>query len=413
MEAQGYQPYEYLDKSRAINTDFDKRLCDTLKSAIMHKGVGDPYLDQIKGTSKAVSEILRQSLNIAGIGLPLPVFITGESGTGKELIAQLIHYNSPRRNEPFVPINCAAIPESLVEDHLFGHEQGAFTEAKERRIGKFEEANRGTLFLDEIGEMKPDIQAKLLRAIQENKIERLGGQKEIKIDVRVIAATNRDIKKALINGQFREDLFYRLNTCHIHIPPLRERKEDIRIIAEYIFNKRKKEFNKINAVISDEAFELMENYDWPGNVRELQNAIERSLLNATGNIILPEHLKIGKFDIHSKDNTTYNSDSDVPLRIYKRKNQIQIPFDDEDDITKAILLTLDEILKEKRKVRIRDIQAKLPLYLPDNEEVPTDRKIGAILKKLMLYTKQERASNGFVYIINPIAVREKINNSSQ
>ena len=216
------------------------------------------------------------------------VLVTGESGTGKEVAAVAIHQNSPRHNKPFIPINCAALPEQLLESELFGHERGAFTGATARKLGRFELADKGTIFLDEIAEMSLNMQAKLLRVLQEKSFERVGGTETLSVDVRVIAATNRELVEAIKKGTFREDLFYRLNVIHIHLPPLRERKEDIPLLAKHFIQK----YGHVYQVdkISPKAMELLCNYHWPGNVRELQNVIERSAIICRGNQIEPEHL---------------------------------------------------------------------------------------------------------------------------
>ncbi|MCX7794616.1 MAG: sigma-54 dependent transcriptional regulator [Thermodesulfovibrionales bacterium] len=203
------------------------------------------------------------------------ILITGESGTGKELVAKTIHYNSSRADGPFVPLNCAAIPRDLLESELFGHEKGAFTGAISTRIGRFELANNGTLFLDEIGELDPSLQVKLLRVIQEREFERVGGVKTIKVDVRIIAATNRNLEEAVAEGKFREDLYWRLNVIPIHLPPLRERREDIPLLVDYFIKKFQRKRKGRALVIPPEAMSILIKYEWPGNVRELENLIER------------------------------------------------------------------------------------------------------------------------------------------
>ena len=218
------------------------------------------------------------------------ILILGESGTGKELVARTIHYNSHRKNRPLIPINCGAIPESLLESELFGHEKGAFTGASSTRIGRFELADSGSIFLDEIGEMSPALQVKLLRILQQREFERVGGTKTIKVDVRIIAATNIDLEKAVQIGKFREDLYYRINVIPIVIPPLRERIEDILLLAEYFleyFNRTKKKAIK---GFSQEAMNLLINYRWPGNIRELENLIERLVILKGDGIVYPEDL---------------------------------------------------------------------------------------------------------------------------
>jgi len=218
------------------------------------------------------------------------VLIQGETGTGKDLIARAIHYSSSRRDRPFIKINCAALPESLLESELFGHVKGAFTGAYRNKMGRFELANGGTLFLDEIGELSPMIQAKLLRVLEEGEFERVGGTRTIKIDVRFIAATDRDLRKAVTDGTFREDLFYRLNVVSIFVPPLRERKEDIPLLVRYFMRKFNKEYDRDIVNISPDALGLMLDYDWPGNVRELEHAIEYAFIRCPANTILVQHL---------------------------------------------------------------------------------------------------------------------------
>jgi len=213
------------------------------------------------------------------------ILITGDSGTGKELVARAIHSQSHRRGKPFVAVSCAALPESLLESELFGHEKGAFTGAYSQKKGKFEIANRGTLFLDEIGEMSANIQVHLLRVLEEKEFTRVGGNELIKVDVRVISATNKDIKKAVADGEFREDLYYRLNVVPVELPPLRERKEDIPLLAQHFLGKFTAENQKEITGFSPEATDFLLKCDWPGNVRELENAIERAVILAKNSCI--------------------------------------------------------------------------------------------------------------------------------
>jgi len=206
------------------------------------------------------------------------VLITGESGTGKELVARAIHFNSPRREAPLISLNCAGLPEHLLESELFGHEKGAFTGAVALRKGRFELADSGTIFLDEIGEMPMNLQAKLLRVIQEKAFERLGGSRTIQVDVRVVAATNRDLKEAVARGEFREDLYYRLNVLHLHLPPLRERAMDIPLLAGYFLDKFAKRLDRPGLKISNDALRQLTRLPWAGNIRELENCIERAAI---------------------------------------------------------------------------------------------------------------------------------------
>ena len=232
----------------------------------------------IAGTSKALMRVLETARKVSKSDSS--VLITGESGTGKELIAKAIHKNSPRKNGPLVIINCGAIPGELLESELFGHEKGAFTGAHRSRTGRFELADKGTIFLDEIGDMSPDLQVKLLRAIQERKFERVGGSSTIQVDIRVISATNKDLPVAIKDGQFREDLYYRLNVFAIELPPLREHQADIQYLANYYRQMFNLELGKQISKITPEALEALKKYQWPGNVRELRNIILRAVLTA-------------------------------------------------------------------------------------------------------------------------------------
>ena len=241
------------------------------------------------------SEGLMRALELAekyAQGDDTTVLITGETGTGKELVARFIHHRSRRRGGPFIAINCSAIPKELMESELFGYEKGAFTGATEKtKKGKFELASGGTILLDEIGELAPELQAKLLRVLQEKKFFRLGGTKEIAVDVRIIASTNKDLAKEVKAGRFREDLYYRLSVATIHLPPLRERKEDIPLLVSAFIDEFNKKFGKKFTGVDDKAMEILVNQEWRGNVRELRNVIERVILVENDTVIKPEHLR--------------------------------------------------------------------------------------------------------------------------
>ena len=243
-------------------------------------------IPNMQGEHPKMKEVFRVVAKIAPSNST--VLIVGESGTGKELIARAIHDGSPRRDKPFIAINCAAIPDTLIESELFGHEKGSFTGANAREIGIFEAADGGTVFLDEIGEMNVAMQAKLLRAIQEKEIRRVGGKVNIALDVRLVSATNKELEQEIKKGAFREDLFYRLNVIRVNLPPLRERGSDIKTLAEFFLEKYSKEAGIAIDGISKQALKLLMSYSWPGNVRQLESVIERSILMAESNYIEPD-----------------------------------------------------------------------------------------------------------------------------
>ncbi len=245
-------------------------------------------MTNIIGRSKVVQEVLRLIDQVADTNTT--VLINGETGTGKELVAKAIHENSRRRKGPMVQVNCAAMPDTLLESELFGHEKGAFTGAISRRRGRFEEAQGGTIFLDEVGELSPIAQAKLLRVLQEREFQPLGSPRTVKVDVRVVTATNKDLEKEVAEGSFRSDLFYRLNVFPIFLPPLRDRGPDILLLADYFVIKYAKEFGKDLKRISTSAIDMLMSYHWPGNVRELENCVERAVLLANGEAIEAWHL---------------------------------------------------------------------------------------------------------------------------
>jgi transcriptional regulator with PAS, ATPase and Fis domain len=237
----------------------------------------------------------------------MTVIIQGESGTGKELIAHMIHQKSQRRDKPFIPIDCAAMPETLVESELFGYEKGAFTGAEERKEGKFEQASGGTLLLDEITNLSDAVQMKLLRVIQERRLQHLGGKRDISIDVRIIVATNINLSDAARNGKFREDLFHRLNEFQIDLPPLRERKEDFPILAKYFLDEGNNEFNKKIKGFSAEAINSLFNYHWPGNVREMRNIVRKAVLLTDSDYIELSHFSTNTHKPQNETGTTFNT----------------------------------------------------------------------------------------------------------
>jgi DNA-binding NtrC family response regulator len=268
-----------------------------VENILLKEELAPKFLPPIIGKSRAMVEIADKLKRVAPT--KSTVLLLGESGTGKELFARAIHLLSPRKEYPFLAINCAAIPRELLESELFGYEKGAFTGADKTKPGKLELAHRGTVFLDEIGELDLALQAKLLRVIQEGEIERVGGSKPIKVDLRLVAASNRDLEKAVSEKAFREDLFYRLSVFPLTIPPLRERKEDIPLLAEYFVKKCASEVKSGVKALSPESIQVLSSYNWKGNVRELENAIERAIILSDGETLQPEHFNLS-FNNHVK-----------------------------------------------------------------------------------------------------------------
>ncbi|MCX8094942.1 MAG: sigma-54 dependent transcriptional regulator [Caldisericia bacterium] len=274
---------------------------------------GDFQAEGLIGKSQVMQEVYKQIGKAASSDVT--VLILGESGTGKELVAKSIYKNSSRRDKPFVTVNCAAIPEGLLESELFGHEKGAFTDAKERHIGKFEQAKDGTIFLDEIGDMSLPLQAKILRVLQERSFERVGGTETIFTNARIIAATNKNLLKLVEEKKFREDLYYRLNVFTITLPPLRDRKEDIPDLVEYFIFKYSHKYQKVITGIAPDVMDIFMNYSWPGNVRELENAIAHAIVASHGQIILKDYLPqtiLGNKKVEVTSNNI-NDDKVLPL----------------------------------------------------------------------------------------------------
>jgi DNA-binding NtrC family response regulator len=284
------KPFDVDDILLPVRRALDKRALERqvlrLRSALTDDRTdpGDRTFHGMVGRHPEMARIYQLIVQIAET--PTTVLVTGESGTGKELVARAIHRRSARGGQPFVAVNVAAIPDSLVESELFGHERGAFTGAHARKLGKFELAHGGTIFLDEIGSLRLDLQTKLLRALQEREVERLGGLRPVPIDVRVVAATNVNLRQAVRHHAFREDLYYRLNVVPIHVPPLRERREDIPFLVEHFVRKVARECRRQVDGVSAGALEVLTRYDWPGNVRELENVIHRAVVLAAGPVVM-------------------------------------------------------------------------------------------------------------------------------
>lgn len=295
VEAMKLGAYDYITKPFKID-EVRINIANALRSQnlevenrVLKKELTREYSFQsVVGNSEPMHRIFEMVRRVSAT--PTNILVTGESGTGKEIVAKAIHFNGPLKDRPFVTINCGAIPESLMESEMFGHKKGSFTGAVADKAGLFEVADGGTLFLDEVGELAPSIQVKLLRAIQERVIRRVGGVDDTKIDVRIIAATNRDLEEMVSKGLFRQDLFYRLNVINISMPPLRERPEDIPLLANHFLKKYNERLAKSINGISEEAMEILKKYQYPGNVRELENIIERTVALEGGASILPESL---------------------------------------------------------------------------------------------------------------------------
>ena len=299
IEATKLGAYDYIIKPFSI-PEIKKIIDEALYCSHLMKQqvVLDPAIktelkgDHMIGNSPMIQEVYKMIGRVAG--MDVNILIRGESGTGKELVARAIYQHSHRSQQQFLAVNCAAIPETLLESELFGYEKGAFTGASHRKIGKFEQVNDGTIFLDEIGDMSLSTQAKILRVLQEGCLERLGGDQTIKVDVRIIAATNQNLEKEIEAGRFREDLYYRIKVVTITLPPLRFRKQDIAELIDYFFEKHAITFNKQGLSISPQAVEKMKNYHWPGNIRELENIIKRAIVLCKGNVVT-EDLVVEEF----------------------------------------------------------------------------------------------------------------------
>ena len=323
------KPFEQDELKQVIQKAVKTRRLDE-DEALLNPDDIDRY--GIIGSSDRITEIFETIKRVAPT--TTTILITGETGTGKELIARAIHRNSPRKNNPFIKINCAAIPESLMESELFGYEKGAFTGAATKKQGRFELAHKGTLFLDEVGELPKDMQVKLLQVIQEQEFERVGGLQTIKVDVRLITATNRNLFEDVKDGRFREDLYYRLNVIPAHLPPLRERKEDIPVLIDFFIEKFNKKLDRSVKYIDEKVTNLLIQYSWPGNIRELENLVERMILMARGDTIVFA-------DLPSELKTAIESDSTSPSGI-RQKPFKDIMKNHMEDIEKQMIISVLE-----------------------------------------------------------------------
>jgi len=333
------QRLEPAIKNAIKNYDLVKEL-ETLRESVKK----EYSFNNVISADKKMQEVLKMVTKV--LDNDITVLINGESGTGKEVIARAIHFNGIRKDKPFVVVNCASIPRELLESELFGHEKGSFTGAYQRKIGKFEVGKDGTIFLDEVGELHMALQAKLLRVIQNKEFERVGGTEVIKTDVRIISATNKDLKIAVENKEFREDLYYRLSSYPIFIPPLRERKGDILILLDHFINYVNKKLNKQVKGFSKKALKLVYDYDWPGNVRELENTVERCIILTESEYIdvdsIPQNIKISDGTL-STVNTSELFTNDTVIPFEKLKMEA---------IKHAIKVTNGNILESAKKLHI-------------------------------------------------------------
>jgi two-component system, NtrC family, response regulator AtoC len=360
---------DYLTKPfnlHEVLTDVEKVLhYEELKRGQNQQLATQPKIDpseRIVGASSDMVTIFKTIGRVART--PATVLVTGETGTGKELMAEAIHNASDRRSGPLIKVNCAALPETLLESELFGHEKGSFTGAITQHKGRFEAANKGTIFLDEVGEMTLGTQKKLLRVLQEREFERVGGNVPVKVDVRVLAATNRTLREEVASGRFREDLFYRLNVIAIHMPPLRERLEDVPALVNYFLDKHRYSSASIPTRITEEAVTILMSYEWPGNVRELENIIQRAVVLSRGNIITPDHIvfhnELNRFVLDVEQKVRSNTSLDNILREVKRETLLAaLRLHDQDSEGAAMQLGLSE-------EQLRALQVELKM-VPDLE----------------------------------------------
>lgn len=295
------KPFDVEELKEVVRGALKRKIREDITRAVVNQKRTRTSFGDIIGTSPAMQRIFDLIPKVAAT--PTNVLITGESGTGKELVALAIHDNSPRKDGPMVTINCGGIPDTLLESELFGYQKGAFTGALTNKPGLLELAHKGTVFLDEVGELPPQLQVKLLRVVQEKAFQRIGGTEPIHVDVRFICATNKNLEEEVIKGRFREDLYYRINVVHIHVPPLRERKEDIPLLAQHFLQKYARELGKEVEGISSYAMEVLKNYHFPGNVRELENIIQRGVALEQSKLILPESLRLASHKEKEKESS--------------------------------------------------------------------------------------------------------------
>jgi DNA-binding NtrC family response regulator len=362
IEEGAFYYFEKPINTRQLNVVLQRaieRAATQLENTRLRRQLGEyGIFGRLVGASHAMRQIYTTIEQVASSAVS--VLITGESGTGKEVVANTIHQLSPRVSRPFVAINCSAIPESLMESELFGHERGAFTGAISKREGCFELANTGTLFLDEIAEMSVMLQAKLLRVLEDRKVRRLGSTKEVPVDVRVLAATNKDPLEAVRRGELREDLLYRLNVIHVKLPPLRERREDIPLLAEFMAKELADRHGRPSRIISAEVLEIFSRHQWPGNVRELRNVIEHAIVVCEGQRIEKQHLPPAMFDeraLHSED--TIN----LPLPISLDEAERQL-------ILKTLIKTNNNKTRaaDLLQISLKTLHNKLKAYREENED---------------------------------------------
>ncbi|MGA1844823.1 MAG: sigma-54-dependent transcriptional regulator [bacterium] len=335
------KPFEIPEMKKIIARALDA--ARLMKTKVAYEPQAEFQGDTIVGSSGKMQQLYKMIGQTAGTDLG--VLLRGESGTGKELVARAIYHHSKRKDRPFLAINSAAIPETLLESELFGYEKGAFTDARETRIGKLEQCNGGTIFLDEIGDMPLSTQSKILRVLEDKTFQKLGSNKSIKVDVRLIAATNRNLEKLIGEGKFREDLYYRLNVVTMTIPPLRERKEDIQLLAQYFITKYSRELSKDRISISPDTLVILEEYDWPGNIRELENIIKKALLFCKGNVILPEHIVLAE-NVESKERDLIAEFQGLVGQIVKQKLKTQTTALYKDIIEETEKTLIVEIFKQ-------------------------------------------------------------------